>query len=648
VTFPRTAIAAAAGSLLALSSLPLLAQEANTAQSVVVTATRFAERADALPFGVSVITAADLEAAGVTTVNEAVMKLLGVPGRADFYGGGDYALDLRGFGGTSDSNQVVILDGMRLSEADLGGTRLAGIPVNLIDRIEVIRGSGAVLYGEGATGGVIVITTQGYAGKRPQHGQVYAAGGSHHSWEARADASLPLGDVALDVAASQRESDNHRDNFRSKTGAGSVGAQWHLSDTLRLGARVSHDELHTGLPGALTAEQYAQNPRQTNNPQDKAAIRNDRLTLNAQAELAGWQLAFDAGWREKSLNQFSVSSFGPFTYAYDIKADSQSLRARRELELGGMKHALVAGVDFDAWKRQIAGDFGTLAKQRTNAVYLKDDVDLASGTRLALGARTEQLHKTLSGSDTRIDSRQNAWELGLTQKLVEGWAAYGRVGRSFRLATADEFSFTSPGVQLVPQTSRDAELGLRWAQPQWRAELRAYRSALRHEIGYDPAAAGPFGLGANVNFDPTRRQGLELESRAQLSRDWGASFNAALRQARFTEGPYDGKRVPLTAKATAALNLDWRVLPNQRLDAGVRYVSRQHPDFENQCAIPAYTTADARYSVQWGAVELALKVENLTDKRYYTQAFACSGGTPTAIYPEAGRTATASVRWTFL
>ena len=43
------------------------------------------------------------------------MKLLGVPGRLDFYGGGDYALDLRGFGGTADNNQIVIVDGVRLN-----------------------------------------------------------------------------------------------------------------------------------------------------------------------------------------------------------------------------------------------------------------------------------------------------------------------------------------------------------------------------------------------------------------------------------------------------------------------------------------------------------------------------------------------------
>lgn len=154
---------------------------------VVVTATRFAEDANTLPFGVSVITAKDIKDVGAVTVNEAVMKLLGVPGRLDFYGGGDYSLDLRGFGGTADSNQAVIVDGVRINEGDLGGTRLAGIPIDSIERIEVVRGSAAVLYGAGATAGAIVITTKAASGRaRVSSAQGYVGMGSHSLLDTRA------------------------------------------------------------------------------------------------------------------------------------------------------------------------------------------------------------------------------------------------------------------------------------------------------------------------------------------------------------------------------------------------------------------------------------------------------------------------------
>ena len=88
-------------------------------KEVAVTASRVAGPRDVQPFGTSVITAEDIQSAGAVTVNDAIIRILGVAGRQDFYGGGDYALDLRGFGTTSDSNQVVIVDGIRINEADL-------------------------------------------------------------------------------------------------------------------------------------------------------------------------------------------------------------------------------------------------------------------------------------------------------------------------------------------------------------------------------------------------------------------------------------------------------------------------------------------------------------------------------------------------
>ena len=63
--------------------------------------------------------------------------------------------------------------------------------------------------------------------------------------------------------------------------------------------------------------------------------------------------------------------------------------------------------------------------------------------------------------------------------------------------------------------------------------------------------------------------------------------------------------------------------------------------------MPSHTTADLRYAVQWRAAEFALGVANLTNRKYYTQAFACANGVATSIYPEPGRALTASLRLRF-
>jgi iron complex outermembrane receptor protein len=643
--FALSLVALACSGAQAQSGAPLESRLA----PVTVTATRFAESAADLPFGVSVLTAEQIKASGATTINDAIMRLLGVPGRADPYGGGNYGLDLRGFGGTADSNQVVVVDGIRINEADLDGPRLAGISIDSVERIEVIRGSGAVLYGEGATAGVIVITTKaGQGSARKNQADVYAAAGSFGLREARATGTLAAGDFSLDAAANQRDTDNDRANFRAKTDGASLTGQWR-SDWLRAGAHYAYDHLRAGLPGALTAAQYEADPHQADTPFDSASIRNHRGGVFGEATLGDWQFGLDAGWRDKSVNGNYLSS--GFAYAYDVDASTYALRARHAAKVGAYANSFIAGIDHGAWTRTVLGSFGSESNQRSQAVYMKDEVTLPGGTRLSAGWRTEHVKKDNSSAAGSVDERPNAWELGAVQPLGAGVSLYGRYGRSFRLPNVDEFGFTTPGLTLKTQTSRDAELGARWVHAGGRVELRLYRSALTDEIGFDPDAVGPssaFGFdGANVNFDPTRRQGAELEVTQALSASVNLHLNAATRRARFSTGSHAGNDVPLTPRHTAAVRADWSPAPGHRIDGGINWVSSQSPDFANACKMPSYTIADLRYAVQWGIAELALAVTNLADTKYYTQAFACNNGTVNSIYPEAGRSVTASVRLHF-
>lgn len=610
----------------------------------MVTATRFAEPLATLPLGVSIITAEEIRVSGATTVNEAVMRLLGVPGRQDLYGGGDYNLDLRGFGSTADSNQVIVLDGVRLNEADLGGTRLAGINIDTVERIEVLRGNGAVLYGEGATGGVIVITTKaGNGTERRNTASLYTALGSYDTQELRASATLAAGGFSVDVAAQDRRSDNHRDNFNSSTDGVDVTAQW-SSDAVRLGVRHGRDALDSRLPGALSFAEYLQNPQQTNRPNDFASIRNERSGAFAEWLVGNWQLGVDASYREKSLRSFQGSLFG-----YDIDAQTLSLKGRHTRQVGTGSNALVLGHDANRWARLQTS--GSTARQKTEAWYGRNDYTWASGTRLSVGARTERLDKAATSGASVLNDRLTAWDFGVAQPLGTGQQVWVRVGSSFRLANVDEFSFVTPGVSLLPQESRDVEAGWRLGLAPYRVELRAYRSRLTNEIGYDPAAVGPasaFGFdGANVNFDPTTRSGLEADAQWEVGPELSVGVRAGWRKSVFRSGPYAGLDVPLAPRRTFALRADWAPAAGHRVSGGVNWVSSQAPTFTNQCRIPSYTTVDARYSVQVRKAELSLGVANLFDRNYFTQAFGCAGSNATSLYPEPGRTFTAAVRVQF-
>ncbi len=617
---------------------------------IVVTSSHYAESAETLPYGVSVITAADIRAAGVDTVSEAISKLLGVPGRLDTSGGNNYTLDLRGFGSTADNNQVVIVDGLRLNEQDLGSTGLGAIPIAAVERIEVMRGSGAVLYGEGATGGVIVVTTKAGKGvERKNAAELYLGAGSYGLRDARATAVLASGGFSLDVAAQDRKSNGHRDNFASQANNLAATGQW-SNDWLRVGVRGGHSALQSGLPGSLTAAQYAADPSQAKSLTDYGSVQGDNAGAFVEAALGDWQLGLDATQRTKQYRSLSSGS----AYGYNVDASNGNLRARHDGTLGSLGNAFTVGLEQADWTRTITQStftpIGTRATSQASAWYVNDDVSFTgSGTRLSLGWRGEDLQKTEASSATRLKDSPNAWSLGLNQALGAQWNAYARTGQSYRLANVDEFSYTSPGVPLQTQTSRDAELGLRWNTAAHHAELRLYRNELSNEIGYDPTAADPYGgtSGANINFAPTRHQGLELETRHALARTLDLRLNAAVREAKFVAGPYSGNDLPLVPGKSAALGLDWRFAEGQALDMGLLWVSEQRADFANQCSIPSYTTVDTRYAYTMKNVELALAVKNLADTKYYTQAFTCTAGVTNGIYPEAGRTLTASLRVAF-
>ncbi len=631
---PRTLVLAAA-----CAFLPAVAQT----PSVIVTGTRFAEAADALPFGATVITAGDLERAGVATVNEALMRLAGVPGRLDLSGGGEYALDLRGFGSTADANQVIVVDGMRVSEADLGGTRLSGIPIDSIERIEILRGGGAVLYGEGATAGVIVITTK--SGAARSGGSLSVVGGSQRQREWHGNGTLVAGEFALNAAGSRRLSDGNRDNFVSAVSGATLGVKWQHD---RLSVAVSHsdDRLDSGLPGSLTADQFATDPTHASTPDDHTALHARRSTLQAALALdGGWALALDAGWRDKASRSTFVSYGG--SYDYDTDAGQWSARARHAGRFGSVSNTFAIGVDDNRWRRDVLGAFGSVGEQRNRGVFVRDELRFAAGTRVVAGVRREALHKSIASafSSSRLDDNLGAWELAALQPLAAQWQAFGRVGRSFRLANADEFSLTAPGATLRPQTSRDIELGLRWRSGSSAAEARAFRSALSDEIGFDPAAGA---FGANVNYADTRRQGIEIEGQHALAGDVTVRAAAAWRQARFVAGAYDGRAIPLATPRNASIGIGWQPAAGHALDGWLRAAASQPVDFGNHCRLPGYALVDARYAWRVPSIELALAVTNLFDHRYATQAFACTAaGRATSIYPEAGRLLTASARWFF-
>ncbi|MDL2355845.1 MAG: TonB-dependent receptor [Pseudomonadota bacterium] len=618
--------------------------------SVLITGARFAAAPDLAPIGATVISADQIRRAGVADVNQAIRKIGGVYGRQSLDASPDFALDLRGFGSNSSENMVIMLDGVRMSENELASPTLSTIPIETVERIEIIRGGSAVLYGEGATGGVILIVTKRPA-KDSRRGALFAEAGQFNQHDVRASVAQSWDGMALDAAIGNQGTDNYRANSRFRQTAFSGGAQWAVGAG-RVGLRLDSARQESRLPGSLTMAQYLANARQTQTPQDFSSLDSDRVTAVVEQRLGAVDLAAELSHREKTVKAHYVSGYGITDLTYDSEQTQFSPRLRHLAQLGGMLNEVIAGVDLIRWKRLTHADFSKAdARQESKAIYLRDEIrwDPAHNGRFALGARHEVFDKdyvdpfSFTPKPESTSQAQNAWEAQGSYSVLPALNLHLKAGQSYRMANADENSYRSSITVLKAQTSHDLELGATFGEAGQQVSARAFRHRLVNEIFFDPT----LNYGVNTNLDPTERAGVEIDAEGRIGADWRISGHLQHVKASFTAGPNNGREMVLVPKNIVSARLSWVPVDGQSADLGAQWVDSQRygSDFTNACAarIPSHTTVDGRYARKLGAWEFAVAGLNLADKRYFSNAFGCQAG----IYPADGRQLKLSARYDF-
>ena len=196
------AIALASPAAFAANETPRLDKQLKLSE-VVVTASRTLEAASDSSASVSVFTRADIDRLRPATVQELLTHVPGV--QVANYGGrgASYGLYIRG---TSTAQSLILVDGVRVGSATMGGASLQYLNVDQIERVEVLRGSRSAIYGADAMGGVIQIFTRSSKGQglKPF---VRLAGGSDNTWERTLGLSGGDAHTRFNLSASLEETD---------------------------------------------------------------------------------------------------------------------------------------------------------------------------------------------------------------------------------------------------------------------------------------------------------------------------------------------------------------------------------------------------------------------------------------------------------
>jgi iron complex outermembrane receptor protein len=622
--------------------------DTGTLDEVTVSASRFNDDAAFVPVAATVINAQQIREAGIDNANEAIRRLGGVVGRQSLAGPSDFALDLRGFGDGGDRNMVVLLDGVRISENELSTPLLSAIPIETIERIEIVRGGSSVLYGGGATGGTIQIITR-RARANAVRASVSGEVGSDGRRAGRAFVARGWDNLAIDASYARTNEGGYRHDSQSSQQNFSSAIQWFGPDW-RFGLRLNLARADYGLPGALTLAQFNANPRQSSQPGSHGGYDNDTLTAFIERRFGDIEVAGELSHREKIARAVYLSSFGASTLESHVRNTQFSPRLRHLVQAGAWRNQLVAGVDLSEWTSGTEASYGNSdAAQRSRAAYLRNEMEWAGNARVAIGVRREVFSQRSASGGFDRGGAVNAWDLQASHAPWSPVRVFVKLGQSYRLATPDETGATIlPGGQVLrPQRSHDLELGATIGSGERTLTARWFRHRVRDEISYDPTLNS--GFGANTNLDPTRHQGIELEGRWRATASTILSATYQHVDARLTSGVNAGRELALVPANSLSTRLQWRA-GRHTVDGGARWLDRQRlgNDFTNSCRkMPSITTFDARYALRLQSWELALAGTNLAGRNYYSQAYACSGGLVSGIYPENGRAVKLTVRHDF-
>ena len=642
---------------------------------VVVTATRFPEQRLDAPIGMTVITAKQIAESAARTLPQLLSQEAGIVTR-DNTGSPDSQIDLRGFGVTGDQNTLVLLNGQRLNEFELTTIGWSAIPLDSIERIEILRGSGSVLYGGGATGGTVNIIT-----KTPAQGvkaaTVGGSAGTYGTGEVRASASVARQNTGFNVFASDLVSDNYRDNNRLEQKNANASARF-FGPQGDLGLVIDLDSQNLRLPGARTAAQLETDPRGTATPDDFATRDGARANLAGSRDLGFGRLAADLGYRDVMRTSFLKDpSGGGFDTFTDTHSKVWAFTPRLKVPYGGAgaQSSLVVGVDVDYWdylsKRAVSRDqidtnptAHVAATQRDAAAFAQHNTAFDTGTKLTLGFRWQRTTMAAadsvntaayaSGSKT---SHPLAWEVGVRQDLSPATAVYARVGQSFRLPTVDEVyaQFGGPNFDAIvtlldPQTSHDYELGAEYRRGPLRVRASAFAIYLTNEIFFFVPTF------SNINLPPTYRRGVELDASAAVSAAVSLFANVSVTDARFREGTVGGvdlagKVVPLVPRWKANAGVAWQLGPQTRFSGVARYVGSQYydNDLDNTFGtrMPPYTVVDVKFTHTVDRLTLGIAINNLLNKLYYSYAVSSRSSPTFNAYPQADTTLLATAEYRF-
>jgi iron complex outermembrane recepter protein len=598
-------------------------------ETKVISVSRTPEDWRKAPTAIGILASEEIRRTGATRLPELLRYAPGLYVGRDISGG--YAVAARGFAGAAINKMQVLLDGRSLYTPLFSGVvwEVQDVMIEDLERVEVVRGPGATMWGANAVNGVINIVSKS---ARDTQGVLVKAGGGYE-----------------------------------ETGLAAVRYGGRLGDSTYYRAYFKYiDRDGQQLPGGREAPDVSRQ-RQSGFRLDSYPGASDQLTLQADfytnefgsiglsdADNQGWNVL--TRWTHDFSDTASLQVQAYYERAIrDIPLQFREDRRTRDIEVQhnfhlGKRHQFVWGLNYrhsEDWTEagRVIAFFPTARRIELFSGFVQDQITLwRDRATLYLGSKFE--HNDFTGFEWQPSARLS-FQPTPRQTL---WAAYSRAVRTptrydvdarFRPSVRAQNIFIRGYPAFRSETVRAVELGYR-VQPHATVfvDLAAYSNRYDHIRTFE--GTPPFGQPMVVgNLREAETSGVELAVTVQLANWWSVSgsYTHQEQELRLKPGSRHSPLGLLEANDPndfASLRTSLNLKGNIELDLGVRYF-----DALPSPAIPSYTEADAR--IAWRPVknlQLALVGQNLLHDAH--PEFAGS-----SVLIEVERSIFGTVTWTF-
>ncbi|WP_071461788.1 TonB-dependent receptor [Polynucleobacter asymbioticus] len=700
--FKRRPIALFCGALFAFG-LYTSAFAQSSQSTVIVTGSRFEENLNEVPANVNVITREEIENSSSNTIPQVLSQIGGlrVTGLNSSALNLDASVDMGGFGPTGNSTTVVLVDGIRINPIDSGSVDWESIPIDSIERIEILQGGASVQYGNGAVGGVINIITNG--GKK----NINQVSASYGTWGTSINNAIFKNTVEKTTYQISANTSN-TNGWRPNTAANAYSVDAKISQDLGGGDRAFIDGYYgytnsqiaspvVGLVGSgnplSVRPQNAGNNLTTNNSGFRQGLTktidenfvaeidtsyNNKTsfyytpqadyfldlgsTQAMNSKLQGWQLA--ASPRLKA----NFADIGTTILGYDFSKANQA----GSNGYSPQSQAYILANQYDAINNPYGYYYNNLlsdsqnATQINNSLYLIQRVPLgkifeASGGFRRQVQQASTTNTSINAANGTVSNTQqyaaNAGDVALNANYLPGQRIYAKWNQSFRFPNIDEywgFAYDANGVGttvfngiLQPQTTQTYEVGGNWSVLNSKITSSIFKSMTQNEISYNPTT------GYNYNsIYQTNRGGILLDITSNITPSLNIGAGGKYQKSYYADGPYAGNSIPIVPDTLLNARANYLITPSWSIGGVVNYVSNQHYDtgpnnYSAAPVMPSYVVGDIFTSYKFQTVEARITVKNVGNAQYSTYGGVSSFSGNHFYYPSEPRSVFATLKYSF-